>query len=146
MRHHKRDKQKDHAGLLALVLLLVVFAGIAFLVASPMPLHSGAERSIAASSQRSQSDSSLNQIEDAFYGSMVNVSFTGQTRGTVKADTNCKPVQNGLTNCIAIITGADGKELDFNYSHDMSTQSCLASGDLVTIVLLSDGTVKIIRG
>ena len=85
-------------------------------------------------------------LNGAALANITNVSFRGQTTGTVKADTNCKPVQNGLTNCIAIIDAANGTELHFNYSHDMSGQACLAQGDRVTITPLSDGTVKLVRG
>jgi len=105
--------------------------GVAFLVASPSTSHPGVQPS---------------PIEDAFYGRIVNVQFRSETTGVVKADTNCKPVENGLTNCIGIITAADGTELRFNYSHDMSRQPCLAPGDRVTIMTLDDGTVKVVRG
>lgn len=131
MRQHKRPKKKDHSGLLALAVLVLVFVGVAFLIASPPGTHTSGQPATG---------------EDAFYGSIQNISFNGQVMGTVKADTNCKPVQNGLTNCIAIINGHDGTEIDFNYSHDMSSQQCLASGDQVTITLLSNGTVKVLRG
>jgi len=128
MRHHRREK-RNRVGLLALALLAFVFAVIAFLVASPpMPSHSGVQ-----------------SAEDAFYGTITNVSFKGSIHGVVEADTNCKPVENGLTNCIAIIDASDGTELHFNYSHDMSKQSCLALGDHVTLSLLSNETVKIVR-
>jgi len=126
-----RRIKKDHGGLLGLVILVVVFAWFAFLIASPSGSHTGVQSV---------------RVEDAFYGNITNVSFRGQTTGTVKADTNCKPVQNGLTNCIAIIDAANGTELHFNYSHDMSGQACLAQGDRVTITPLSDGTVKLVRG
>jgi len=76
----------------------------------------------------------------------MNDQLNRNTTGIVKADTNCKPVEHGLTNCIAIIAGSDGTELHFNYSHDMSGQPCLATGDHVTIELLSNGNVRVIRG
>ena len=142
MRNRSRTKRNDHSGALALVLLLAVFGGIAFLVSSPMPSHSGAQSAVNSASQNSQSV----PAEDAFFGSIVNAHFTGAAKGIVKADTNCKPVEHGLTNCIAIITGSDGTELHFNYSHDMSNQACLATGDHVTIQLLGDGDVKVVRG
>lgn len=135
MRQHRRTKKRDHHGLLGLLILVVVFAGIAFLVASPP--------------SSSHTNVKPTGGEDAFYGSIMNVPFKGQTDGIVEADTNCKPVENGLTNCIAIID-AGGTELHFNYKHrmDMSSegQACLASGDRVTITPLSDGTVKLVRG
>jgi len=134
MKQNRRGKKKDHSGLLGLLILVVVFAGIAFLVASP---PSSSHTSVKPTGG-----------EDAFYGSITNVPFKGPTDGVVKADTNCKPVENGLTNCIAIID-AGGTELHFNYKHrmDMSSegQACLASGDHVTITLLNDGTIKLIR-
>ena len=141
-RRRTTKKQKGHGGVLALVLLVAIFGGIAFLVSSPMPPHSRVQPSVPSASQGSQSVST----EDAFFGSIVNAQSTGNAIGIVKADTNCKPVEHGLTNCIAIITGSDGAELHFNYSHDMSNQSCLATGDHVTIELLGDGNVKVIRG
>jgi len=131
MKQNRRGRKGRHSGLLALVVLIVVFAGVAFLVASPPTSHSGAQ------SARS---------EDAFYGSIDNVPFSGQTAGVVTADTNCKPVENGLTNCIGIISAGDGTELHFNYTHDMSKQACLTAGDHVTVMLLNDGTVKVLRG
>jgi hypothetical protein len=135
LKQNRRIKKKDHSGLLGLLILVVVFAGIAFLVASP---PSGSHTSVKPAGR-----------EDAFYGSITNVPFKGQTDGVVRADTNCKPVENGLTNCIAIID-AGGTELHFNYKHmmDMGSggQTCLASGDHVTITLLSDGRVKVVRG
>jgi len=135
MRQHRRTKKRDHRGLLGLLILIVVFAGIAFLVASP---PSSSHTSVKPTGG-----------EDAFYGSITNVPLKGPTDGVVRADTNCKPVENGLTNCIAIID-AHGTELHFNYKHmmDMSSegQACLASGDQVTMALQSDGTVKLIRG
>jgi hypothetical protein len=131
LKQNKRIKKKDHAGLLALLVFVVVFGGIAFLIASPPGSHTGAQAAPG---------------EDAFYGGIANVPFNGQTTGTIKADTNCKPVENGLTNCIAIVNAADGTELHFNYSHDMSKQQCLAAGDHVTITLLRNGTVKLVRG
>ena len=134
MRQHKRTQRKSHGGLLALVVLVVVFAGVAFLIASPSGPHTSAP-----------DEHHLNRGEDAFYGSIANVPFNGQSTGVVKADTNCKPVENGLTNCIAIINATDSTELDFNYSHDMSKQACLAKGDNVVISLLSSGTVKVLR-
>lgn len=134
----RRQKKNGHSGLLALTILVVVFAGIAFLVASPPTSHSGAQ-STASVAQPARG-------EDAFYGNVGNVPFTGQTTGVVKADTNCKPVQNGLTNCVGIIIAADGTELHFDYTHDMSNQACLAAGDRVVIMLLGDGTVKVARG
>jgi len=135
MKQNRRVKKKDRSGLLGIIILVLVFAGIAFLVTSPP--------------SSSQTGGKPAQGEDAFYGSITNVPFKGQTDGVVKADTNCKPVENGLTNCIAIID-AGGTELHFDYKHrmDMSSegQACLASGDHVTITLLSDGTVKVVRG
>jgi hypothetical protein len=135
LKQKRRIRKKDHSGLLGLVILVVVFVGIAFLITSP---PSGSHASVKPSGG-----------EDAFYGSITNVPFKGQMDGIVKADTNCKPVENGLTNCIAIID-AGGTELDFNYKHfmDMGSegQACLASGDHVTMTLQSDGTVKLIRG
>ncbi len=131
MKQHKRLRKKDHSGILALAVLVLVFLGVAFLIASPPGSHTAGQQAAG---------------EDAFYGSIQNIPFTGEVMGTVKADTNCKPVQNGLTNCIAIITAHDGTEIDFNYSHDMSSQQCLASGDHVTITQLSTGTVKVLRG
>jgi len=132
-----RQKKNDHSGVLGLIILVVVFAGLAFLVASPPTTHSTVQ-STAPVGQPTRG-------EDAFYGSIANVPFAGSITGVVRADTNCKPVQNGLTNCIGIIIAADGTELDFNYTHDMSTQACLTTGDEVTIMLLSDGTVKVVR-
>jgi hypothetical protein len=127
---------------LAFLLLLAISGGIAFLVSSPMPLHSGVQPSVPSTNDSSQSVST----GDAFFGSIVNAHLAGSTKGIVKADTNCKPVEHGLTNCIAIITGSDGTELHFNYTHDMSNQACLAAGDHVTIELLGDGNVEVIRG
>lgn len=127
----RRRIKKDHTGLIGLLILLVVLGGLAFLIASPQGSHTGAQAA---------------RGEDAFYGSITNVPFREQTTGIVKADTNCKPVANGLTNCIGIINAEDGTELHFNYSHDMSGQACLAAGDQVTIALLSNGTVKVVRG
>jgi len=140
MRQDKRrlKKKNSHSGVLALTILVVVFVGLAFLVASPPSTHS-AVQSIAPAGQPTPG-------EDAFYGSIDDPPFAGQTTGVVKADTNCKPVEKGLTNCIGIITAADGAELHFNYTHDMSTQPCLTAGDQVTVMLLSDGTVKVVRG
>jgi len=135
-------KRKSHGGVFALVLLVAISGGIAFLVSSPTPSHSGLQPSVPSANQGSQSV----PTEDAFFGSIVNAQLTGNARGIVKADTNCKPVEHGLTNCIAIITGSDGTELHFNYSHDMSNQSCLTTGDHVTIELLGDGNVKVVRG
>jgi len=131
MRHDRRGPKKHRSGLLPFLILAAAFVGVAFLVASPSTSHPGVQPS---------------PIEDAFYGSIVNVEFRSETTGVVKADTNCKPVENGLTNCIGIITAADGTELRFNYSHDMSKQPCLAPGDRVTIMTLDDGTVKVVRG
>jgi len=145
MNKNRRTTKKDRSGLLALLLLVAVFGGIAFIVASPPASHSGIQDQGSTLAQRSQSGGSRTQTEDAFFGSIENVRFTGQTDGLVKADTNCKPVENGLTNCIAIITGADGTELHFNYTHDMSNQACLGPGDQVTITLLNNGTVKVLR-
>lgn len=115
---------------MALAVLISIFAGFAFLVASPTP----------------HTDIQPQQIEDAFYGTIENIRFQGQTTGIVKADTNCKPVQNGLTNCIGIIIAADGTELHFNYTHNMMGQACLSQGDHVTIMLLGNGTAKVVRG
>jgi len=126
---------------LAFLLLLAILGGIAFLVSSPAPLHSNVQPSVP-----SNDGSRLVSTEDAFFGSIVETQLTGSTKGVVKADTNCKPVEHGLTNCIAIITGSDGTELHFNYTHDMSGQPCLAAGDHVRIESLGDGNVKVIRG
>ncbi len=126
-----RQRRKDHGGLLALAVLVVIFAGFAFLVASPASHNT---------------DVQPTQTEDVFYGRIENLNFQGQTTGVVKADTNCKSVQNGLTNCIGIIRAADGTELHFNYTHNMMGQACLSPGDRVSIMLLSDGTVKVVRG
>jgi hypothetical protein len=130
-----RIKKRDHTGLLGLLILVVVSAGIAFLIASP---PSGTHASVKPAGG-----------QGVFYGSITNVPFKGQMDGIVRADTNCKPVENGQTNCIAIID-AGGTELHFNYKHlmDMGNagQACLASGDHVTMTLQSDGTVKLIRG
>jgi hypothetical protein len=132
MRQDKRRVKKDnHSGVFALIILVVVFVGFVFFVASPPTTHSAGQPT---------------RGEDAFYGSIDNVPFAGSATGVVKADTNCKPVEKGLTNCIGIITVADGAELHFNYTHDMSTQACLTAGDRVTVMLLSNGTVKVVRG
>jgi len=140
--NRRRTRKKSHNGILALALLVAISAGIAFLVSSPMPSHSGAQPSAASASPSPQP----RLAEDAFLGSIINAQLTRSTTGIVQADTNCKPVEHGLTNCIAIITGSDGTELHFNYSHDMSGQACLATGDHVTIELLSNGNVKVVRG
>lgn len=129
MREHKRDK-KDHSGLLAFVVFVLIVAGVAFFVASPAPSHNSLPSA---------------QGEDVFYGTIENLSFQGQTKGTVQADTNCKPV-NGLTNCVGIIITTSGTELHFNYTHDMTNQACLSAGDLVTITQESSGNVKVVRG
>jgi hypothetical protein len=126
----QKKRSKSRRGSLGLVFLIVAFVGIAFLIASPPGSHTSPQAT---------------GNEDAFYGTMGNVFLKDVTSGVVKADTNCKPVQNGLTNCIGIIDAADGTELHFNYSHDMSKQACLAAGNNITIIPLSDGTVKIIR-
>jgi hypothetical protein len=131
--NRQRSRRKDRKGLLTLVLLVAVFGGIAFLVASPPGSH-----------PVTQNQGTLG--EDVFFGSVVNVPFTGKTTGTVKADTNCKPVEQGLTSCVAIIIASDGTELHFSYTHDMSKQECLAAGNQVTIALLDDETVKVVRG
>jgi len=131
MRQDRRGPKKSRSGLLAFLILAAVFVGVAFLVASPSTSHPGVQPT---------------PVEDAFYGSIVNVRLGGETTGVVKADTNCKPVENGLTNCIGIITAADGAEVRFNYTHDMSKQPCLAPGDQVTIIALNDGTFKVLRG
>ena len=134
MRQIRRVKKKSHAGLLGVIVLVVVFGVIAFLVASPPGSHAGAQTA---------------KGEDAFFGSVENVPFNGSTAGVVRADTNCKPVENGLTNCIAIIDSG-GTELDFNYKHRMDHssegQACLAPGNNVTITVLTDGRVKVVRG
>jgi len=142
MRNRRRTPKKGQTGVLALLLLVAVFGGVAFLVSSPMPSHSGVQPSLPLTSQGSQSV----PAEDAFFGSIVNAQLTKSTRGIVEADTNCRPVEHGLTNCVAIITDSDGNELHFNYSHDMSSQSCLATGDHVAIELLDNGNVKVVRG
>lgn len=131
MRPERRNRKTKHSGLLVLLVLVAVFAGVAFLVASPPASHPNAQ---------------LAPVEDAFYGSVVNAPFRGEMTGVVEADTNCKPVENGLTNCVAIMTATSGAELHFNYTHDMSKQPCLAAGDQVTMMLLNDGTVKVVRG
>ncbi len=161
LKQNRRMKKKDHSGLLGIIILVVVFGAIAFLITSPPSSHiTGQTTRYEKAGQTTRyedtlygaiTSASLNaqetlQREDAFYGSIVNVNLKGQTTGVVEADTNCKMVANGLTNCLAIIRAADGSEIDFNYSHDMSKQPCLAAGDNVTIALLSDGTVKILRG
>lgn len=143
MKQNRRGRKKHPTGLLAFLLLIAVFVGIAFLVASPPASHSSVQT--ARFNDQSQSIRSPTQAEDAFFGSVLNVLFTDSTTGLVKADTNCKPVEDGLTNCTAIIA-ADGAELHFNYSHDMSKQECLGSGDQVAITLLANGTVKVVRG
>jgi len=131
MRQDKKSSKKRRSGLLPFLILTAVFVGIAFLVASPSPSHPDVQPA---------------PVEDAFYGRIVNVQFGSETTGVVKADTNCKPVENGLTNCIGVITAADGTELRFDYSHDMSKQPCLAPGDHVTITTLDEGSAKVVRG
>jgi len=132
MKQNKRGGWKNNSGLLGLVILVVVSVEFAFLVAPPQTSsHSAVQPS---------------RGEDAFYGNITNFPFRGQTTGVVKADTNCKPVENGLTNCIGIITAADGTEIHFNYTHDMSKQSCLTAEDRVTITLVNGGIVKVVRG
>lgn len=126
----QKRRSKNLGGLLGLIVLLAIFVGIAFLIATPPGSHTTPQGTV---------------IEDAFYGTIGNVSLKDATRGVVKADTNCKPVQNGLTNCIGIIIAADGTELHFNYTHDMSKQACLTAGDGITIIRLNDGTFKVIR-
>ena len=126
----QKKRGKNHQGFLRLVVLIVALVGIAFLITSPPGSHTATQST---------------GNEDAFYGKITNASVRDATNGVVKADTNCKPVENGLTNCIGIIDAADGTELHFNYSHDMSKQACLATGNNVTIIPLSDGTFKIIR-
>lgn len=140
MRQKRKATKKGHPGLYALIILVVVFAWLAFLVTSPPASHPTAQSSRTATQSA--------PAQDAFYGSIVDLPLGHRNliKGTVKADTNCKPVENGLTNCIGIITTADGTELHFNYTHDMSAQECLSPGDRVTIILLSDRTVKVIRG
>jgi len=134
MRQTRRTKKKDYAGLLGVIVLVAVFGALAFLIASPPGSHAGAQTAGG---------------EDAFFGSIENVPFKSSATGVVRADTNCKPVENGLTNCIAIIDSG-GTELHFNYKHRMDHssegQACLASGNNVTITLLTDGRVKVVRG
>ena len=148
----KRPVRKEsRTGFLGLVVLVVLFVGIAFLIATPPSSHTASQKTkyesaVRATTSPSFSEKQTLRAEDAFYGSITNISFGGQTTGVVEADTNCKSVPNGLTNCLAIIRATDGSEIDFNYSHDMSKQPCLAAGNQVTITLLNDGTVKIIRG
>jgi hypothetical protein len=127
----RKQAKNDHSVLVAVIVLGVIFTGLALLIASPSNPTQAGQPALG---------------EDAFYGIIQNVRFVGKTTGIVKADTNCKLVEKGLTNCIGIITASDGRELDFNYKHDMSRQECLATGDKVTIVLLENGTVKVLRG
>jgi hypothetical protein len=140
MRQKRKATKKGHSGLYGLIILVVAFAWLAFLVTSPSSSH--------PTIQSTRTTSQSAQGQDVFYGSIADLPLghKDQLQGTVKADTNCKPVKNGLTNCIGIITAADGTELHFNYTHDMSTQECLSPGDRVTIIVLSDRTVKVIRG
>lgn len=130
LKEHKGNDRKDHSGLLAFVVLVMIVGSVVFLVASPSGSHTG----VAV------------QGEDAFYGRIENVPFQGQTTGTVKADTNCKTTDTGLTNCIGIILASDRTELHFNYTHDMSRQACLTAGDSVSITLLNNGNAKVVRG
>jgi len=130
LRERKHNRKKEHSGLIAFIIFVLIVAGVAFLVASP----TGSHTSVTA------------QGEDAFFGRIENTSFKEQTTGTVKADTNCKTTDTGLTNCIGVISASDGTELHFNYTHDMSKQACLTAGDSVRITLLSNGTAKVVRG
>lgn len=127
----RKQAKNNHSDFVAIIVLVIVFIGVALLIASPSnPAHGGQPP----------------QGEDAFYGKIENVPLRGQTAGIVKADTNCKTTDTGLTNCIGIIQASDGTELHFNYTHDMSKQACLTAGDAVRIALLSNGTTKVVRG
>ncbi len=147
MRQRRRSGKRDLTGVVGLVVLVAVFVGIAFLVASPSS-HPSVQTGEVSSrfTEATRTEVQISPLEDAFYGKIVNAAFDGQTTGVVQADTNCKGVGSGLTNCLAIIITANGTEVHFDYTHDMSRQPCLASGDSVSITLLSDGTVKVVRG
>jgi len=150
MRQKRKSAKKGHSGLFALIILVMVFAWLAFVVTSPPASHSPAQSTGTVRSPVESTGTTIQPVQgqDAFYGSIADLpaSHKQETTGIVKADTNCKPVENGLTNCIGIITAADGRELHFNYTHDMSRQECLSPGDRVTIIVLSDATVKVVRG
>lgn len=81
----------------------------------------------------------LNSGQDYFYGKLLEGQLASTISGTVQADTNCKPAPKGFTNCVAIIQADDGRMLRFNYEHDMSLQSCLASGERVIVESVGGG-------
>ncbi len=157
-----QSRRRAYAGLFILMTLVVLIGGIAFLIPSPTSHMGGklnppiqrleappAESSMSNESKGAYPVKKLNsstQSNDEFYGKIENVPFKGQTTGIVKADTNCRQVEAGLTNCIAIIIAADGTELHFNYKHDMTEQGCLSSGNKVSITLLNTGIIKVVRG
>ena len=82
----------------------------------------------------------LNNGQDYFYGKLLEGQLASAISGKVLADTNCKPAPKGFTNCVAIIQADDGRTLRFNYEHDMSTQSCLDSGERVMMEYVGGGT------
>lgn len=135
-RYRRRESKKrvakarhDLTFVLLIVLAAVAVAAIFYLTLPP------------ASTSRSGGEPGPQG--DVFTGKITNTYFVGSIGGTVQADTNCRTT-GMYTNCTAIITADDGRELHFNYVHNMMEEPCLTQGDRIVIEASPD-SVKVVR-
>ena len=127
----QRVKTASKSKLLLFTLFLVSAVLVVMLIFSPSPVVE--DKHI-----------SLIQKNDEFYGRLLkDIKTSGM--GTVKADLDCKGPPTSIT-CRAVVQMDSGETVEFNYTHDMTSQSCLSLGDRVLIEILEgNSTVRVVR-
>lgn len=125
----KRGKKGGFTNLLILSFIGLVVIGFLYLLLTPTTVH-----------VEQQTGSS-----DTFTGVLVKGNLSERIEAVVTADTNCQPTGQNMITCIAIMNDSHGHELNFKYTHDMSAERCLGSGDRVIIQPTSSGSVTVSR-
>lgn len=80
---------------------------------------------------------------DIFTGTILNKPLEGKAEGVVIADLDCRGSMTAIT-CRAIID-SDKSRLEFQYTHNMEQQPCLAPGDKVVVEPLKSGSKTFLR-
>ena len=118
MKGRRKPPHRSRAPLLLLPFLALAVGGIVYLTMTP---GNAAEPSVPPQN-----------LGDTFTGTVLSAAVERRTQGVVQADLDCKGPMSAIT-CRAIINSEDGGRIEFQYTHDMMGQPCLAPQDRVIV-------------
>ena len=129
------------------VVSIVFVLGALFIVSG---IDSGSGYEIKTALDRLE-EANLNHEDDIpegnlFKGEITNRNvLSGVVRGVGVYDRSCVPVEDGLTQCDAGILTKEYDVLNFNYTHNMATEPCIAPNELLTLEITSETGEAVVK-